>query len=151
MTHTTTVDNTDTREPVCGRNHKMSLITTYVFFLHAAITCNITANHQQHYLILITWLTSGDRNLAPKDEAYFYTCYYWSISVGAIKEPKFGASPTHQWTVMDQSRIQGGSMCLYSNPDSIADSPVPCFLRIFTQLSANKICYVAEVMCCRLK
>ena len=35
--------------PVCGRNHEVSLVTTYVFFLHAAITCNLTAiNGQCH-------------------------------------------------------------------------------------------------------
>lgn len=53
-----------------------SLVTTYVFFPHAAITCNVTANHRQRYQILITWLTSGGRNLPPKDETYFDTWHF---------------------------------------------------------------------------
>lgn len=77
--------------PVCGRNHKMS---QPLFFLHAAITCNVTANHRQQYQVFITFLlTSGYRNLAPKDKACFNTRYYRSISVCATNEPKFGTQP----------------------------------------------------------
>ena len=62
-------------------------------FLHAA-KCNVnTANRGENDQFLITSLISGYRNLPPKDEAFFDTRYYRSISVGALKEPQFGTQP----------------------------------------------------------
>ena len=58
--------------PVCGHTHKTSLVTTNIIFLHATITCNITANHRQHYQILITWSTSWGPKLGTERRGLFW-------------------------------------------------------------------------------